>query len=137
MTNRLFIDTGFALSLAFAPNIHYAKAMELEQEILRQHAHLVTTHAVLTEIGNALSREKYRSAAARLLHGFENNPMVDIVPVTSDLYAKAFTLYRQRPDKRWGMTDCISFVVMHEQGITEALAHDINFEQAGFTALLR
>lgn len=137
MTNRLFIDTGFALSLAFASNIHYAKAVELEQEILRQQARLVTTHAVLTEIGNALSREKYRAAAARLLQGFENNPMVEIVPVTSDLYAKAFVLYRQRPDKRWGMTDCISFVVMHEQSITEALAHDIDFEQAGFTALLR
>jgi predicted nucleic acid-binding protein len=40
-------------------------------------------------------------------------------------------------DKEWGLTDCISFVVMQEQGLTDALTADHHFEQAGFTILLK
>jgi len=46
-------------------------------------------------------------------------------------------LYRQRPDKEWGLTDCLAFVVMRQRGLTEALTSDEHFEQAGFKALLR
>jgi predicted nucleic acid-binding protein len=44
--------------------------------------------------------------------------------------------YESRPDKAWSLTDCISFVVMNQHGLTEALTGDHHFEQAGFTALL-
>jgi predicted nucleic acid-binding protein len=53
------------------------------------------------------------------------------------LFARGFELYRTRTDKDWGLTDCISFVVMEERGIREALAYDQHFIQAGFRALLR
>ena len=53
------------------------------------------------------------------------------------LFAAGLDLYRNRPDKAWSLTDCISFVVMRERSITEALAYDRHFEQAGFRALLR
>jgi len=46
-------------------------------------------------------------------------------------------LYARRPDKSWSLTDCISFVVMTDRGLTEALTGDHHFEQAGFRALLR
>lgn len=39
-------------------------------------------------------------------------------------------------DKEWGMTDCISFVVMQDMGIIDALTTDDHFRQAGFRALL-
>jgi len=40
-------------------------------------------------------------------------------------------------DKEWGMTDCISFIVMEDHGLTDALTADEHFQQAGFRALLR
>ena len=40
-------------------------------------------------------------------------------------------------DKEWTLTDCISFVVMQREGITDALTADHHFEQAGFVALLK
>jgi hypothetical protein len=49
----------------------------------------------------------------------------------------ADTLYFQRRDKEWSLTDCISFTVMSDEGLTDALTGDHHFEQAGFTALLR
>lgn len=48
----------------------------------------------------------------------------------------SFELYRNRPDKEWGMTDYISFVIMQERGISDALTADDHFRQAGFRALL-
>jgi hypothetical protein len=35
------------------------------------------------------------------------------------------------------LTDCISFVVMRDRSITEALTGDRRFDQAGFVALLK
>jgi predicted nucleic acid-binding protein len=52
------------------------------------------------------------------------------------LFDAGLELYSRRPDKEWSLTDCISFVVMEEHGLTEALTTDHHFEQAGFTALL-
>jgi uncharacterized protein len=46
-------------------------------------------------------------------------------------------MFAARSDKRWSLTDCISFVVMQERGLTEALTADRHFEQAGFSILLR
>jgi predicted nucleic acid-binding protein len=43
--------------------------------------------------------------------------------------------YRERPDKDWGLTDCVSFVVMQDRGLSEALATDEHFQQAGYRAI--
>jgi uncharacterized protein len=45
-------------------------------------------------------------------------------------------LYRQRPDKDWGLTDGISCVVMREQGLTQALTSDHHYLQASFRAMM-
>jgi predicted nucleic acid-binding protein len=98
---------------------------------------IVTTRAVLLEIGNALSKLRYRQAAVRLLIALESDPKVNIVPLSESLYARATQLYSERPDKEWGLTDGVSFLVMQDCGIIEALTTDEHFQQAGFRALLR
>lgn len=97
---------------------------------------MITTRAVVLEIGNALARIRYRNAAIELLDSLEEDPNVEIIPLSEELYNRAMKLYRQRVDKEWGMTDCISFVVMQDQVLTEALTTDVHFKQAGFRALL-
>lgn len=64
-------------------------------------------------------------------------PNVEVIPQTSELFHQALSLYRQRPDQAWSLTDCASFCLMQQRNILEALAHDKHFEQAGFIALLR
>ncbi len=97
----------------------------------------MTTRAVLLEIGNALSKRRHRASAVQLLASLEADPSVEVVSLSPELYANAFTLFRERPDKEWGLIDCASFLVMEARGITEALTGDEHFEQAGFRALLR
>lgn len=97
---------------------------------------LITTRAVVLEIGNALARLRYRNAAIELLDSLEEDPNVEIIPLSEELYDRAMESYRQRPDKEWGITDCISFVVMQDYRLTQALTTDEHFKQAGFRALL-
>ncbi len=97
---------------------------------------MITTRAVILEIGNALAKLHYRAAAIELLDSLEEDPNVKIIALSEELYNRAMEFYRQRPDKEWGLTDCVSFVVMQDYGIKEALTTDEHFRQAGFRALL-
>ncbi|KCZ73499.1 putative nucleic acid-binding protein, contains PIN domain [Candidatus Methanoperedens nitroreducens] len=93
------------------------------------------TEAVLIEIGNALSRSN-RIAAAAFINSCYITPNVRVVSVDTSLLKRALDFYTNRGDKEWGLTDCISFLVMTDQGLKEALTADDHFQQAGFRALL-
>jgi predicted nucleic acid-binding protein len=108
----------------------------LADQIIADGARLTTTRAVIVEIGNFMAKRRHRQAAVRLLSSFEIDSEIEIVPDSEDLHARAFALYRARPDKEWGMTDCISFIVMQDAGLTVALTTDEHLEQAGFVKLL-
>jgi uncharacterized protein len=137
MEAEVFLDTAYAIALSSPNDQFHARAVELADQLEILGTRVVTTRAVLLEIGNALSKQRYRQAAVRLLDSLEADPQVDIVPVSEPLYARALQLYRERPDKDWGLTDCISFLVMQDRSLTEALTTDEHFQQAGFRALLR
>jgi uncharacterized protein len=61
---------------------------------------------------------------------------IKAVNVDTELFMSALTLYQPHSDKDWGLTDCISFVVMQQQSLTDALTGDRPFVQAGFRALM-
>jgi predicted nucleic acid-binding protein len=77
------------------------------------------------------------SCFLNLLRSLRANAAFEIVPPDPDLFERGIDLFARRADKAWSLTDCISFVVMTERGLTEALTGDHHFEQAGFLALLR
>jgi uncharacterized protein len=133
---ELFLDTSYAIALSSPPDQYHARAVALAQQIETQQRGLLTTRAVMLEIGNALAKPRYRAKAVRLLQAMEQDPAVEILPLSEELYARAMGLYRDRPDKEWGLTDCVSFVVMQERGLREALTTDDHFRQAGFRPLL-
>jgi predicted nucleic acid-binding protein len=137
MQNRVFLDTSYAIALASAQDAHHNRAISISLQLEADSTALVTTRAILLEVGNALSKQHYRHAAIQLLTEVETDPQVEIMPITESIYHHSFRLYQASTDKEWGMTDCLSFVVMQEQNLTEALTADVHFQQAGFRALLR
>jgi predicted nucleic acid-binding protein len=134
---EVFLDTSFAIALSSVTDRHHPRAVKLANQIETQKTRLVTTQAILLEIGNALSKQRYRAAAIQLLESLHTDPSVEVVSLTDGLYRLAFSLFKQRKDKEWGLVDCISFIVMQDRGITDALTADAHFQQAGFRALLR
>ena len=100
---------------------------------------IVTTQMVMTEVLNYVSRggENLRGLAAQMVQNLEDNSNVEIIPQTDGQFRGAVERYAARSDQRWSLTDCASFLVMEERNIFEALAYDRDFEQAGFSALMR
>ncbi len=137
VASEVFLDTAYAIALSSPGDRFHRRASRVAGQLRAARTRLVTTRAVMLEIGNALARQRYRRAAVRLLLALEADPQVEIVPLSEPLYKRALQYYRERSDKEWGLTDCISFVVMHERGMTAALTTDEHYRQAGFQALLQ
>src|SRR3989338_6103321 len=115
--NVVFLDTGFAIALASPRDRYHAKAVQLADELKTSGSSIITTRAVLLEIGAALAKASYRGTAVSIIEMLENDPDVEIVPLRDDLFVEAFDLFRGRTDKDWSLTDCLSFEVMRQRGI--------------------
>jgi predicted nucleic acid-binding protein len=98
---------------------------------------LVTTEWVLMEVADALSAPAARSTAVAFLRAVRADPLFDVVGYVPAVYQTGFDLFAARADKGWSLTDCISFGVMQERGLSEALTADQHFEQAGFRAVFK
>ena len=96
----------------------------------------MTTSWVLVELANGMSEAHEREICAAMIEYLRSAPAIRIVPATEELLWRGFELYQERPDKAWSLTDCISFVVMRDEGLADALTGDHHFNQAGFKALL-
>jgi uncharacterized protein len=132
--NKIFVDTLFVVALINQRDQYHQQASGLADSL--ETNPLITTDAVLLEIGNALARN-YKDEAVEIIEHFLTSDEVEIIRLTPELFSQAFTLYKTHRDKAWGLVDCISFVVMKQAGITQALTFDQHFVQAGFQALMR
>ena len=132
--NRVFADTVYYLALT-NPRDQYAGAAT--RFTAGFSGAFVTTAWVLTEVANSLTRGADRGLFVELYHDLADDPRVTIVLSSQDLFKRGISLFAQRPDKEWSLTDSISFLVMREHGLTDALTADRHFEQAGFRVLLQ
>ena len=96
---------------------------------------LLTTQYVLLEVADAFAAPQDRPRFMELMKMLKDSIDVTVIPGSEELFARGVDLYRRRPDKHWSLTDCLSFVVMQDHGITDALTGDQHFRQAGFTPL--
>ena len=133
-----FADSGYWIALWNSRDALHEKALSIADERSATDE-ILTTRMVLIEALDALSGsgEFRRRIAAREVEALEDDPSVEIIPLSDDHFQSALRRYAARSDQRWGLTDCASFLIMEQRDITQALAYDRDFEQAGFTALLR
>ena len=131
---RIFADTFYFLALLNPKDKARARALAHTASFQGE---MVTTAWVWTELGDALSDPANRMEFISTLKDLEANPQIRIVAAADALFQDGVKLFAARPDKKWSLTDCISFVVMTREGITEALTGDHHFEQAGFLAYLK
>lgn len=134
--NKIFLDTAFALATVSPRDHLHHIALAWLDKTSQNNIQIVTTQAICLEIGNSLSKSAFRQIGINLLNRFENDPNTEIISLTDELFDSAFELFSNRPDKEWGLVDCVSFVVMREKNIEAALTADEHFVQAGFRALL-
>jgi uncharacterized protein len=131
--DRFFLDTVFIQALLNRRDQYHTKAQALLPRV--QSAEVWTTEAILIEVGNGLSAFN-RTAATQFIRQCYATKNMQVVGVDTALLDQGLILYSGRPDKTWGLTDCISFVVMQSKNLTDALTADEHFVQAGYRALM-
>jgi predicted nucleic acid-binding protein len=132
--NCVFADTWFYLAILNPRDPNHPRALSVTRNERR---HRVTTDWVLVEVGDALCQAGNRDVFIRFHGWIQRHPGTTIVPASRRLLEEGIHLYSYRRDKDWPLTDWISFVVMEDENIREALTGDRHFEQAGFVALLK
>ena len=92
---------------------------------------------MLTEfVALAHARGVPRTATLIFLMDLQSVPRIEVVWVNESLHQRAFTLLQARLDKSYSLCDAVSFIIMRERGLTEALTTDHHFEQESFVRLL-
>ena len=129
---RVFVDTSYVIALINPRDQYHEQAMGLAKLYIGQP--VLTTDAVLLEVGNMLARN-HRTEAVRAINTFLLSSEVEVIHLHKALLQRALSLYEQHQDKAWGLVDCISFVVMRDESIYKALSFDQHFIQAGFEIL--
>jgi predicted nucleic acid-binding protein len=140
MPDTVFWDTAAFVALGNAKDDLHSTAVKVSQELAQTQARVLTTDAVLTEVANTFSKVAWRPTSWQIIEAVQASVtlgIATIVPVDAELWQRGWWLHRSRIDKDWGLTDCISFVVMEEHNIRQAFTFDHHFEQAGFIRLLK
>lgn len=134
MRTTVFADSYYYLAFVNERDAGHERVIEFSRAYM---GGSVTTEWVLTEVADALSAPDQRQIFLELLAQLRSESGLMIVEASRELFDRGVDLFSQRPDKAWSLTDCISFTVMTERGLSEALTADHHFEQAGFQALFR
>ena len=98
----------------------------------------VTHHLILAEfVALAQVRGVPRASALSFCVDLLMNPEIDVVWVNEALNRRALDLLFARLDKTYSLCDGVSFLLMKDRGLTDALTTDRHFEQEGFRRLLK
>jgi len=130
----LFADTFFFLALLNANDEAHERA---RAACAQPGQRLVTTAWIINEVADGLARVPNRTGVIEFLNALKDDPEMEIIVPSRELLEAGINLYSRHADKEWTLTDCVSFVAMKEERISEALTGDPHFEQAGFKALLK
>ncbi len=134
--NRTFVDTSAWLAILSSYDSLHSSAAMVYEKLLLDDVKLVTHDGILLEVGNGFAGVTMRRQAYQLRQKIQQTEFIELVPLSEPLIAAGWELFIERPDKDWGIVDCISFRLMADLGISDALTADKHFEQAGFTKLL-
>jgi predicted nucleic acid-binding protein len=130
----VFADTSYYVALVNPGDTYHEQAIECSQILLGR---VIVTEYILIELGNAISDLIDRHLYVPLVKELLNDPATLFIPASQKLFQQGLALFQERMDKNWSIVDCISFVIMRQRRLTDALTADRHFEQAGYRALLR
>lgn len=134
---QIFADANGWIALNSRRDQFHPAALETNRALLRQGHRYVTTNFVLDETYTGLATRVSHFAAVDFGERIRRSQAIQIIHIDPDLEEETWNLFKQYSDKAFSFTDCTSFVVMRQLGLTEAFTNDHHFEQMGFAVLLK
>jgi predicted nucleic acid-binding protein len=136
MPNEIFIDTsGFFAMLASDDDRHAAAATIVTAARTRKRG-FVTTDYVLDETATLLKALRKTHLVAELFERLDRSQTCRIEWTDSNRFRDVRAFFLKHADQEWSFTDCLSFYVMSELRLRDALTKDPHFQQAGFRSML-
>ncbi len=132
--NTVFADTSYFLAFLGENDQHHERALAWTKAL---RVAVLTTEYIVMEVGNSLTKGGDRAAFVDFYRTLRQDDKIEVVAASTPLQDRGAHLFAQRPDKQWSLTDCISFVIMSDRDLHDALSADRDFEEAGFRSLLR
>jgi predicted nucleic acid-binding protein len=133
----VFLSTSGLIAVVNQDDQWQTVAENVWREVLVSQAPLITTSLVMIELGDGLARIQHRRLAIVLCERIHASPRFRVIHISAKKELQGWELFRDRPDKEWGLTDCVSIVTMQEHGAECAFSTEHHFEQAGFRVLLQ
>lgn len=127
-----FVDTSYLLALELSNDQNHQVAAAHWSETLKTAFALVTTSYVFDETATYFNSRNHHEKAVEVGENLLLSPSVELVHVDENLFFEGWTMFQKYSDKRYSLTDCISFVVMKNKNLETALTFDKHFVQAGF-----
>lgn len=133
--NRVFLDTGYLIALEASDDQHHEQALEHWQVFKKRIPLLITTSYVFDETTTFFNSRDKHAKAVEIGERLLQSATVEFIHIGKELFESGWQIFKQYSDKRYSLTDCISFVVMERESIRDVLSFDKHFEQAGFRML--
>ena len=128
----LFLDANYLIALEVSDDQHHKEASHHWSALLQSPPLLVTTSYILDEVVTFLNSKRHHTNAVRVGNSLLTSSAIKLIHVDEALFKEGWEYFRKHADKTFSLTDCISFVLMSQLEITQALTFDKHFVQAGF-----
>ena len=132
---KIFVDMGYFLALEIADDDNHTAATNHWRQLTRIPQDLFTTSYIFDEVVTFLNSRGAHAKAVQIGNRLLASTSIRLIYVDDTIFQSAWEYFRRHQDKRYSFTDCTSFIVMQQNGITTALSFDNHFTQAGFIKL--
>ncbi len=129
---KFFADASGWIAVFNEADKYHARALNWMGVVKGQRHRLVTADYVLDEAITFLQSTVNHATAEDFAVWVLKQRPVQIIHVTESIWQDALALFRKYDDKKFSFTDCVSFVVMRQQNLTDTFGFDHHFEQMGF-----
>ena len=135
MAREVLFDTSGFFSLLDSADPQHSKAIAwMDSQATRVRP--ISTEWVVGETCTLLAARKRPHLVKRFLDSLERSTALLVINPDDALVQSAKVLIRRQPEQGYSFVDCLSFCLMKERGIREALTTDGHFRKAGYTPLL-
>lgn len=136
MRREVFVDTSGFYALLVKDDDQHQRAAKLLRDAEKNRRRFITTDYVLDEAVTLLNARGHTGLVGFLLSATLRSQACRIEWTDPERFSQTSDFVLKRLDQRWSFTDCLSFVVMKQLRLREALTKDGHFAQAGFLPLL-
>lgn len=137
MANEVFVDTSGFYAMLVKGDDQHAAVQRILREARRRKRGFVTTDYVLDETATLLKGRGRVHLLAPFFDKLDASRALRIEWTDADRFGDGRTFFLKHSDQKWSFTDCLSFRIMTEFRLRDALTKDAHFKHAGFKVMLK